>query len=54
MQKKIKYDTNEKIRQARARGEAPWALQKEEALRDTKISYHFLKDFRDILSQYMK
>ena len=52
--KKIKYDTNEEIRQARARGEAPWALQKEEALRDTKISYHFLKDFRDILSQYMK
>ena len=52
--KKIKYDTNEEIRQARARGEAPWALQKEEALRDTKISYHFLKDFRDILSKYMK
>ena len=52
--KKIKYDTNEEIRQARARGEAPWASQKEEALRDTKISYHFLKDFRDILSQYMK
>lgn len=39
--KKIKYDTNEEIRQARARGEAPWASQKEEALRDTKISYHF-------------
>lgn len=52
--KKIKYDTNEEIRQARARGEAPWASQKEEALRDTKISYHFLKDFRDILFQYMK
>lgn len=52
--KKIKYDTNEEIRQARARGEAPWASQKEEALRDTKISYHFLKNFRDILSQYMK
>lgn len=52
--KKIKYDTNEEIRQARARGEAPWASQKEEALRDTKISYYFLKDFRDILSQYMK
>ena len=52
--KKIKYDTNKEIQQARARGEAPWASQKEEALRDTKISYHFLKDFRDILSQYMK
>lgn len=52
--KKIKYDTNEEIRQARAKGEAPWALQKEEALHDTKISYHFLKNFRDILSQYMK
>lgn len=52
--KKIKYDTNEEIRQARARGEAPWTSQKEEALRDTKISYHFLKNFRDILSQYMK
>lgn len=52
--KKIKYDTNEEIRQARMRGEAPWASQKEEALRDTKISYYFLKDFRDILSQYMK
>ena len=52
--KKIKYDTNKEIQQACARGEAPWASQKEEALRDTKISYHFLKDFRDILSQYMK
>ncbi len=52
--KKIKYDTNEEIRQARARGEAPWASQKEEALHSTKISYHFLKDFRDILSQYIK
>lgn len=52
--KKIKYDTNKEIQQTRARGEAPWASQKEEALRDTKISYHFLKDFRDILSQYMK
>lgn len=52
--KKIKYDTNKEIQQARARGEAPWASQKEEALRDTKISYHFLKDFRDILSQHMK
>lgn len=52
--KKIKYDTNEKIRQARANGDSPWALQKEEALHNTKISYHFLKDFRDILSQYVK
>lgn len=52
--KKIKYDTNKEIQQARAKGEAPWALQKEEALHNTKISYHFLKNFRDILSQYMK
>ena len=49
----IYYKTNMAIQKDRENGISPWAFQKEKALKDTKISYYFLRDFRKILDKYL-
>ena len=49
----IYYKTNKEIQRDRENGESPWNIQKEKALENTKISYYFLRDFRNIIDKYL-
>ena len=49
----IYYKTNKEIQRDRENGGSPWNIQKEKALENTKISYYFLRDFRNIIDKYL-